>query len=217
MGVVGSLPSPPPTAPSTISDTVDTSPTECISPTDQSTTAIDETDSSSGSTDRKPRRYHRPRQSSSVVTVMYGPINIRVRQGAAPTLATGRRSKFVQLQGEAAAKREIRRKRNREAAKKLKEKRATIEETLTQQIHDYEEQEKRLLLTIQNLRAQKEHLESECQHIISIQERLARSAFKKVEQKRIRLPLSVPVHHESVRIKEEPRPQSPQWQLLFSI
>ncbi|CAF4939519.1 unnamed protein product, partial [Rotaria magnacalcarata] len=40
-----------------------------------------------------------------------------------PTLATGRRSKFTKLEGDAAVQREIRRKRNREAARKLKAKR----------------------------------------------------------------------------------------------
>ncbi|UJR30276.1 hypothetical protein I4U23_017814 [Adineta vaga] len=219
MGVVGSLPSP------TVSkDATNYTNVRSNLSTDRSTCSdeiIDDVnikvDCSSDVNKPKRKKSSRRVKSSTSVMVMYGPINIKVRQSAAPTLATGRCSKFVELQGDAAVKREIRRKRNREAAKKLKEKRANIEDDLTQQISDYETKEKDLLVTIENLKAYKECLETQCRQIISLQESFARSAFRKVEQNRLYLHQSVPIHHNTMRIKEEPRPSSPQWQLLFSI
>jgi len=49
-----------------------------------------------------PRRY---------TIVSYGPINVKVKLHEAPTLKTGRRSRYIQLEGDEAKKRELRRKK----------------------------------------------------------------------------------------------------------
>ncbi|CAF1045773.1 unnamed protein product [Adineta ricciae] len=215
MGVVGSLPSP---SPSTQNNIMHTESKQIVSSADEcslSNPSIYDVETPADKT--IPKKPSRRKKSSPPITVVYGPINIKVRQSAAPTLATGRCSKFVELEGEAAVKREIRRKRNREAAKKLKEKRSIIEDNLKKQISEYEAQEKSLLLTIQNLRTYKEYLEYQYQQITSVQESISRSAFKKVGHKRMHLDRSVPIHPNTMRSKEESRRSSPQWQLLFSI
>lgn len=140
-----------------------------------------------------------------------------MRQSAAPTLATGRCSKFVPLHGEAAVKRELRRKRNREAAKKLKEKRTLIEDNLNEQIRACEAKQQDLLRTVEGLHAYKNYLESECRHAACPEERIVRSAFRRVGQRRSPLPANMPMRQESARVKEEPRSTSPQWQILFRI
>ena len=60
----------------------------------------------------------------------YGPIVVRPRKNPAPTLASGRKSKYTVLAAEEERKREIRRSRNRQAAEKCKQKRGEIEEQL---------------------------------------------------------------------------------------
>ena len=60
----------------------------------------------------------------------YGPIVVRPRKNPAPTLASGRKSKYAQLTAEEEYRREIRRRRNRLAAEKCKFKRNEIEEKL---------------------------------------------------------------------------------------
>ncbi|CAF4737051.1 unnamed protein product, partial [Rotaria magnacalcarata] len=77
-------------------------------------------------------------------------------------LATGRRSKFTKLEGDAAVQREIRRKRNREAARKLKAKREHIEQQLQTDIDKLESKERELLFTIRSLESYKAQLELLC-------------------------------------------------------
>ncbi|CAF0883465.1 unnamed protein product [Adineta steineri] len=163
------------------------------------------------------RKYERRQTSASPLTVMYGPINIKVRQSTAPTLATGRRSKFYTLVGDEAVKREIRRKRNREAAQKLKEKRSIIEDDLNKQILEYETKEKELLLKIEGLKTYKLYLETQCRELACKREKFVRSAFQTVEHNREQVHQNVPIHHRKMHTKDEPRSPSPQWQLLFSI
>ena len=100
-------------------------------------------------------------------TVSYGPINVRIRRTAPQTLATGRRSKFTILEGDAAIKRDIRRRRNREAAKKLKQKRDQIERELINQIRRLESQEETLSLEIDLLRNYKHNLQHRCEDAIN--------------------------------------------------
>ncbi len=60
----------------------------------------------------------------------YGPITVRPRKNPAPTLRTGRKSKYIELTPEEARKRDLRRERNRQAAEKCKQKRSEIEDKL---------------------------------------------------------------------------------------
>ncbi|CAF1176324.1 unnamed protein product [Rotaria sordida] len=230
MGVVGSLPSlPPPSTPNNTSEmSYEESPDECsysimtihkqdIHKNLSSNVNISDDDNNKSNDSQcfipKPPRI-----------LKYGPINVTVRPSAAPTLATGRRSKFTKLEGDAAMKREIRRKRNREAARKLKEKREFIERQLEKEIRELESTERNLLLKVKNLELYKEQLEIQHQQIISFQEKLTQktmSTLKQVERNR-QIHQNVPVHYNDAHIKQEPRPQSPrpqspQWQLLFSI
>lgn len=215
MGVVGSLPSPLPSAQNKITHT---EPKQIVSPACESPWSGPPICDVKAPADKPVwKKSSRRKKSATPITLMYGPINIKVRQSAAPTLATGRCSKFVELEGEAAIKRELRRKRNREAAQKLKEKRSIIEDNLQKQISEYEAQEKNLLLTIENLRAYKEYLESQYQQMWSKQETISGSAFRKVGHKRMHIDRSIPIQPITMRIKEESRCSSPQWQLLFSI
>lgn len=156
----------------------------------------------------------------SPVTVIYGPIHVTVRQSIAPTLATGRLSKFVKLEGDAALKREVRRKRNREAARKLKEKRAQIEEELRAQVYELESKEQDLLLRVRNLESYKQYLEVQYQQqIVSLQTKLVATEEFSVRQveRSPQINQSVPVHHNNTRVKREPRSPSPNWQHVFSI
>jgi hypothetical protein len=65
-----------------------------------------------------------------VVEKHYGPIVVRPRRYPAPTLNTGRQSKYTVLTAEEERKRQIRRERNRQAAEKCKHKRSEIETEL---------------------------------------------------------------------------------------
>jgi len=82
-----------------------------------------------------------------------------LRRKAVPTLETGRRSKNLVLVGEEAARREKRRERNREAARKLKEKRQLIEDELNQKIKDLENQHLGLEKYLRFLQRRKQLLE----------------------------------------------------------
>ncbi|CAF1045839.1 unnamed protein product [Rotaria sordida] len=236
MGVVGSLPSlPSPSTPNNTSEmSYEESPDECsysimtihkqdIHKNLSSNVNISDDDDNNKSNDSQCFIAKPPR------ILKYGPINVTVRPSAAPTLATGRRSKFTKLDGDAAIKRELRRKRNREAARKLKEKREFIERQLEKEIRELESEEQGLLLKVKNLELYKEQLEIQHQQIISFQEKLTQktmSTLKQVERNR-QIHQNVPVHYNDAHIKQEPRPQSPrpqsprpqspQWQLLFSI
>ncbi len=82
-----------------------------------------------------------------------------LRRKVVPTLETGRRSKNLVLVGEEAARREKRRERNREAARKLKEKRQLIEDELNQKIKDLENQHLGLEKYLRFLQRRKQLLE----------------------------------------------------------
>lgn len=82
------------------------------------------------------------------------------------TLATGRRSRYLVLEPEAAVKREIRRRRNREAARRLNEKRKILENSLNQQIQQLEENSRLLKSEIEFLERYKNKLAKELQDII---------------------------------------------------
>jgi hypothetical protein len=76
--------------------------------------------------------------------VEYGPIRVRHRQSQSQTLATGRRSKYSPCSEEDSVKREIRRTRNRLAARELKKTRDNIETELFKQIEVLEQEKDRL-------------------------------------------------------------------------
>ena len=92
-------------------------------------------------------------------TVQYGPIAVQLRRKPAPTLETGRRSKHLVLVGDEAARREKRRERNREAARKLKEKRLLIEEELNRTLKDLQGQHSDLQKYLRFLHQRKQLLE----------------------------------------------------------
>jgi hypothetical protein len=234
MGVVGSLPSPPP-PPSTVNDTTKILYEKSIPSCDECEYYIitmDNMDSSSNfssnsnlssnsNIDNQNKSNSRKNsRRKSPIQITYGPTCVKLRSGAAPTLATGRRSKFMKLEGDAAVKREIRRQRNREAAKKLKEKRTILEQQLRNDILELESKEQELLSKIQSLKTRKQQLELQYQHIVTIQEKFAQTAsstFKHIQSNHLRLHHSVPICQNNINIKEESNPPSPQWQLLFSI
>jgi hypothetical protein len=82
--------------------------------------------------------------TSGSYLVDYGPIRVRHRRNASRTFATGRRSKDDPVSAEEAAKLEIRRTKNRIAARELKRSRDQIELDLIQQIKDLEEEKTHL-------------------------------------------------------------------------
>ncbi|CAF0935640.1 unnamed protein product [Didymodactylos carnosus] len=88
----------------------------------------------------------------------YGPIIIRPRQRPAPTIATGRRSKTVQLSPNETVRRDIRRVHNRAAQAKAAIKRQHIEDTLKVHIELLEKQSDYLVRDINALESQKSHL-----------------------------------------------------------
>lgn len=105
--------------------------------------------------------------SSSNNIIHYGPISVRLCRKSAPTLETGRRSKNLVLVGDEAARREKRRERNREAARKLKEKRQTIEEELNQKLKVLENQHTNLQDFLTQLQQRKQSLENEVNCILT--------------------------------------------------
>lgn len=136
-----------------------------------------------------------------------------------PTLATGRRSKFMVLEGEAAVKREIRRKKNRESAKKLSEKRAALEQQLKETVGDLEIKHQKLLMKIESLESHKAQLREQEDHIKILRKAIAEtepSTCKHVECNHQYSDKNVPLPHMNM-IKEEARPSTPAWQLVFSI
>jgi hypothetical protein len=90
----------------------------------------------------------------------YGPITVRPRKNPAPTLASGRKSKYISLTDEEERKREIRRKRNRQAAEKCKMKRNEIEVRLENSLATLQKEEKQLRCEEEQLIAEKKQLES---------------------------------------------------------
>ena len=96
--------------------------------------------------------------TSSSNYINYGPIRFFGRKGKAPTLSTGRKSKFEQLHGEALAEREHRRERNRLLSKRLKEKRESIEKDLIEKINQLEGEHEQLLNRIEHLQYHQNYL-----------------------------------------------------------
>ncbi|CAM4929457.1 unnamed protein product [Rotaria socialis] len=96
---------------------------------------------------------------SSSNIIQYGPIQVRLCRRPAPTIATGRRSKHLVLIGAEAAKREKRREKNREAARKLKEKRQCIEYGLSQKLQELQGEHINLQNYLQQLQQRKTNLQ----------------------------------------------------------
>ena len=94
-----------------------------------------------------------------VVEKHYGPIVVKPRKNPAPTLASGRKSKYAQLNSEEAIRREVRRTRNRQAAEKCKLKRNEIEDKLQGDLAKLESERKRLSHDNEMLSAKKARLQ----------------------------------------------------------
>jgi hypothetical protein len=99
--------------------------------------------------------------SSTTNIIQYGPIQVRPYRKSIPTLETGRRSKHLVLVGDGAIKREKRREQNRNAARKLKEKRQTIEEELNERLKQLEGEHSNLQNYLQELHQRKSNLQKE--------------------------------------------------------
>ncbi|CAF5198486.1 unnamed protein product, partial [Rotaria magnacalcarata] len=93
-------------------------------------------------------------------TISFGPIKVKPRKKPAPTLATGRRSKYEILNADEEHKRNIRRARNRAAAERVRVSRLNIEQQLLDEISALEKQEEKLLQNVETLQHQKLHLET---------------------------------------------------------
>lgn len=89
----------------------------------------------------------------------YGPLVVRPRKNPAPTLSSGRKSKYIELTPEEESKRHVRRQRNRVAAEKCKLKRLQIEENLENTVRKLEDDSSNLLKNLNNLKNQKLMLE----------------------------------------------------------
>lgn len=95
--------------------------------------------------------------SARSILVEYGPIRVRHRRSSAQTMATGRRTKADLSSTEDPLKREVRREKNRLAARELKRTRDNVELELTKQVEELEEEQARLeeeQKTLENRRAQ---------------------------------------------------------------
>ena len=105
--------------------------------------------------------------SSTTNTIQYGPIQVHLCRKSAPTLETGRRSKHLVLVGDEAIKRERRREKNRDAARKLKEKRQLIEEELNERLKQLENEHSNLQNYLQQLHQRKSNLQEEANKLLS--------------------------------------------------
>jgi hypothetical protein len=103
---------------------------------------------------------HSPRSSDEKNIIEFGPIKVKPRKKPAPTLATGRRSKYEVLSPEEEQRRNIRRSRNRVAADRVRINRLNIEQDLQGQIDVLKEKEQKLLVDLQTLHHQKINLET---------------------------------------------------------
>ena len=153
--------------------------------------------------------------------VSYGPIRIRRRHTVSSTLATGRRSKDEMIEGEDPVKREIRRLKNRDAARRLKAERDGIERDLHNQVLELEEIERTLLNEIDHLKLHKRRLEDQYDECVLYYRELVRhrslSPFREYgRENESPNDASMPQPHLT-EAKQEPRSPSPQWQLLFRI
>ncbi|CAF1255187.1 unnamed protein product [Adineta steineri] len=92
--------------------------------------------------------------------IEFGPIKVKPRKKPAPTLATGRRSKYETLSPEEEQKRDLRRARNRAAAERVRINRLTVEQQLQGQIDVLEQQEQNLSSHVDMLEKHKLRLET---------------------------------------------------------
>jgi hypothetical protein len=92
--------------------------------------------------------------------IEFGPIKVKPRKKPAPTLATGRRSKYEMLSPEEEHKRDVRRARNRAAAERVRINRLNVEQELQGQINVLEDHEHKLRTHVQMLQNQKVQLEA---------------------------------------------------------
>ncbi len=113
--------------------------------------------------------------SSTTNIIQYGPIQVRSYRKSIPTLKTGRQSKHLVLAGDEAIKREKRREKNRNAARKLKEKRQIIEDELNERLKQLEGEHSNLKNYLQELHQRKSNLQEEVDrlHIDAIVELLS--------------------------------------------
>lgn len=87
--------------------------------------------------------------------IEFGPIKVKPRKRPAPTLATGRRSKYEILTPAEEQKRNIRRARNRAAAERVRVNRLGVEQSLIDQINLLENEERQLTAEIGQLENQR--------------------------------------------------------------
>jgi len=92
--------------------------------------------------------------------IRYGPITVNPRKQPSKTLSTGRRSKTEVLSADEEEKRRDRRERNRVAATKCREKRETVLSQVEQEYTNELENHQHLLKIVDDLKQQKNHLES---------------------------------------------------------
>jgi hypothetical protein len=166
MGVVGSIPSPLEDIPTSIDQKCNDDPMSVsyhVISDDQLKTNI-----KTEIIDDKPIEDSCP-VPANYTNVSYGPITVRVWCRDRPTLKTGRRSKFLVLEGDEALKRERRRERNRRNAQKFKEKQIHIETQLINQVKELEHREKDLTSKIEDLQSYKEFLNQKYEQKISFE------------------------------------------------
>jgi len=90
--------------------------------------------------------------------VKYGPIKYFARRSKAPTLSTGRKSKYEDLTGEEFLQRELQREKKRILSKKLKEKREKIYNDLLEELGQLEQTNCQLTNSIEQLYSYKTDL-----------------------------------------------------------
>ncbi len=151
-------------------------------------------------------------RSTRTSMVNYGPIRIRKRHTAAPTLATGRRSKDDLIEGEDIIKRERRRMKNRESARNLKKMRDNIEYELENQVKKLESEEYNLSKEINTLQIYKQYLEEQCREKYPIYDIIARTASAVLLEFKRQQALQ-----NNIEEQLKPPSPSPQWELLFHI
>jgi hypothetical protein len=120
-------------------------------------------------TNKRPKRSTPKASNKSVNELRYGPLVVRPRRNPAPTLASGRKSKYISLTPEEEYKRDLRRIRNRQAAEKCKLKRLEVEDCLNANLNKLKESSVILHNELDNLKAEKQMLELLLdQHICSL-------------------------------------------------
>jgi hypothetical protein len=88
----------------------------------------------------------------------------------------------MNLEGDAAIKRDIRRRRNREAARKLKQRRALLEQQLEKEINHLELEERSLRLQVHLLHNYRYHLEHEHRQRLVMRECIRQQSSTSVGQ-----------------------------------